>query len=96
MLAENSRRATTAGNKKTMTDELSVQHPRPSFDPPAIVGEDGSAAGATAAAQPRSRQHHRRNTDFSQCSQDLKRFLSEREAGKRRDSDEMVPSPTYK
>ena len=41
-------------------------------------------------------RQQRRNTDFSQASQDLKRFLSEREA-KRRDSDQdILPSPTYK
>ena len=44
------------------------------------------------------RDQERRNTDFSQADNDLKRFLSEREH-KRRDSAEQVDillSPTYK
>jgi hypothetical protein len=44
------------------------------------------------------RDQERRNTDFSQADNDLKRFLSEREQ-KRRDSTEqleLVVSPTYK
>ena len=42
------------------------------------------------------RSQLRRNTDFSQASQDLKKFLAEREA-KRRDSDhDILPSPSYK
>ena len=44
------------------------------------------------------RDKERRNTDFSQADNDLKRFLSEREQ-KRRDSAEQLDlliSPTYK
>jgi hypothetical protein len=40
------------------------------------------------------RSQHRRNTDFSQADNDLKRFLSEREQ-KRRDSDVEESLPTY-
>ena len=45
------------------------------------------------------RSQCRRNTDFSQASQDLKKFLAERET-KRRDSDQelldILPPPSYK
>ena len=45
------------------------------------------------------RSQVRRNTDFSQASQDLKKFLAERET-KRRDSDQelldILPPPSYK
>ena len=44
------------------------------------------------------RSQCRRNTDFSQASQDLKKFLAARE--KRRDSDQeildILPPPSYK
>ena len=40
------------------------------------------------------RSQQRRNTDFSQADNDLKRFLSEREQNKRRESDgEVLPVP---
>ena len=40
----------------------------------------------------------RRNTDFSQADNDLKRFLSEREQKKRESSEQLdlLVSPTYK
>ena len=45
-----------------------------------------------------TRSQFRRNTDFSQASQDLKKFLADRE--KRRDSDQeildILPPPSYK
>ena len=45
------------------------------------------------------RSQCRRNTDFSQASQDLKKFLADRET-KRRDSDQeildILPPPSYK
>ena len=45
------------------------------------------------------RSQVRRNTDFSQASQDLKKFLADRET-KRRDSDQelcdILPPPSYK
>lgn len=46
-------------------------------------------------SNPQNAPQQRRNTDFSQASQDLKKFLASREA-KRRDSDqELLHSPTY-
>ena len=45
------------------------------------------------------RSQFRRNTDFSNVSQDLKKFLADRES-KRRDSDQdildILPPPSYK
>lgn len=72
-----------------MYEVMSGNHSQTGSPPGAEKAEDG---GDFAKCQ---RSQQRRNTDFSQADNDLKRFLSEREQ-KRRDSDQdIMPSPTY-
>ena len=58
---------------------------------------DTSPVDDQAGFEKCQRSQQRRNTDFSQADNDLKRFLSEREHNKRRESDGDIlpPEPSF-
>ena len=54
------------------------------------AGPNSPEAAAAECQFEKCQRQQRRNTDFSQADNDLKRFLSEREQNKRRESDGNV------
>jgi hypothetical protein len=88
-----------------VVDNITAMMAKQVFDCPMKMSEPGRTGSESDdpdspeyTFRESGRDQERRNTDFSQADNDLKRFLSEREH-KRRDSAEQVDillSPTYK